>query len=109
MAACQQAGVYHLCGKSIPAAMPAGLSGRILAGLAFLAAIHAAAHAELLPVPFWVLVVVISMVLIYVGSLYSLAVSTYADEVVRMPWALDGRHVPRRSRRKSPMLARTAF
>ncbi len=58
------------------------MRGRVLGALGILAAVHALTHLELLPVPFWVITLTVSMLLIYGGSLYSLMLSRFASESV---------------------------
>ncbi|KAA0161314.1 hypothetical protein FNF31_03928 [Cafeteria roenbergensis] len=60
--------------------MSAVMRGRVLGALGILAAVHALTHLELLPVPFWVITLTVSMLLIYGGSLYSLMLSRFASE-----------------------------
>lgn len=62
--------------------MSAVMRGRVLGALGVLAVVHALTHLELLPVPFWVITLSVSMLLIYSGSLYSLMLSRFASETV---------------------------
>ena len=62
--------------------MPAVLRGRVLGALGVLGLVHTLSHLELLPVPFWVITLTVSMLLIYSGSVYSLLLSRFASDIV---------------------------